>query len=146
METSPVYLNGSFVVTGDRVEVRNPATGEVVGCVSSVGTEVVHQAVNDAGDAFPAWRRLTAMARADCLLAVARALAGVADEMARVITLENGKPLAQSQGEVRMAIDHFRWSAEEARRAYGRIVPHQADGKRHMVIRMPVGVAAAIAP
>ena len=61
------------------------------------------------------------------------------EEMARVITRENGKPLPQSLGEVNMAIDHFRWFAEEGRRSYGRIVPHQAAGKRHLVIKVPVG-------
>src|SRR5208282_2789955 len=59
---------------------------------------------------------------------------------------ENGKPLAQSVGEVGMSVDHLRWFAEEARRAYGRIVPHQADGKRHLVVKTPMGVVAAIGP
>ena len=68
------------------------------------------------------------------------------DEIARTITLENGKPLAQSLGELAMTVDHLRWFAEEARRAYGRIVPHQADGKRHLVIKTPIGVVAAISP
>ena len=61
-------------------------------------------------------------------------------------TLENGKPLAQSQGEIGMTIDHLKWFAEEARRAYGRVIPHQVDGKRHMVIKSPIGVVAAISP
>ncbi|HEV2453538.1 MAG TPA: NAD-dependent succinate-semialdehyde dehydrogenase, partial [Verrucomicrobiae bacterium] len=68
------------------------------------------------------------------------------DEFARVITMENGKPLAQSLGEMNMCVDHLRWFAEEARRAYGRLIPHQADGKRHMAIKTPIGVVAAISP
>jgi succinate-semialdehyde dehydrogenase / glutarate-semialdehyde dehydrogenase len=68
------------------------------------------------------------------------------EEIARTITLENGKPLAQSKGEVAMTIDHLGWFAEEARRAYGRIVPPQVDGKRHFVVKSPIGVVAAISP
>ncbi len=68
------------------------------------------------------------------------------EEIARLITLENGKPLTQSQGEVAMATDHLRWFAEEARRAYGRVIPHQVDEKRHLVLRTPIGVVGAISP
>src|SRR6185437_2029011 len=68
------------------------------------------------------------------------------DEIARTITLENGKPLAQSVGEVAGTVDHLHWFAEEARRSYGRIVPNQVEGKRHMVIKSPIGVVGAIAP
>jgi len=68
------------------------------------------------------------------------------EEIARLITLENGKPLAQSQGEVTMSVDHLRWFAEEARRAYGRIIPHQVEEKRHLVVKTPIGVVAAISP
>jgi succinate-semialdehyde dehydrogenase / glutarate-semialdehyde dehydrogenase len=66
------------------------------------------------------------------------------EELARTITLENGKPLTQSQGEVVLAADHFRWFAEEARRVYGRVLPHQTEEKRHLVIKTPVGVVGAI--
>jgi len=69
-----------------------------------------------------------------------------AEEIARTITLENGKPLPQSRGEVGMTVDHLRWFAEEARRAYGRVVPEQAPGKRHLVLKYPVGVVGAISP
>src|SRR5207245_2132740 len=62
------------------------------------------------------------------------------------ITLENGKPLAQSEGEVAMSLDHLRWFAEEARRAYGRIIPPQVEGKRHLVFKTPIGVVGAISP
>ena len=68
------------------------------------------------------------------------------DEIAETITRENGKPLKESAGEVAGTIDHLRWFAEEGRRAYGRIVPHQSDGKRHLVLRQPIGVVGAISP
>ena len=68
------------------------------------------------------------------------------EEVARLITLENGKPLTQSQGEVAMAEDHLRWFAEEARRAYGRVIPHQVEEKRHLTLKTPIGVVGAISP
>ncbi len=100
----------------------------------------------DAHAAFPAWRQLTAKARADYLLAVADQLSRRADETAKIVTMENGKPLAQSKGEVALSVDHLRWFAEEGRRAYGRIIPHQAPGKRNLVVKTPLGVVGAIAP
>jgi succinate-semialdehyde dehydrogenase/glutarate-semialdehyde dehydrogenase len=92
------------------------------------------------------WRRLTGKVRGEYLKKIADELERRRDEIARMITLENGKPLAQSLGEIAMSVDHLHWFAEEARRAYGRIVPHQADGKRHLVIKTPIGVVAAISP
>src|SRR5258708_12883971 len=96
--------------------------------------------------AFRTWRQQTGKARGDFLQKIASEVEGRRDEIARLITLENGKPLAQSHGEVAMTIDHLRWFAEEARRSYGRIVPHQVEGKRHLVLKGPIGVVAAISP
>lgn len=107
---------------------------------------MVRQALEDAGTASKSWGALTAKARGDYLLAIAAELQKRMDEVARTITLENGKPLAQSKGEVAMSIDHLRWFAEEARRGYGRVIPNQVAGKRHLVIKSPVGVVGAIAP
>lgn len=146
MDTYPLYLNGQFVRTGDSVRVINPATGEPAGAVCSVGRDVVRQSLADAHAALPKWRELTAKARGDYLLAIAAELQRRGDEVARLITLENGKPLAQSKGEVAMSVDHLRWFAEECRRGYGRVIPHQVGGKRHLVIKSPVGVVGAIAP
>lgn len=141
-----LYLNGKWVNGTSAVSVKNPATGETIGEVSTIGRDGVRQAIADARAAFPAWKSLTALARADYLHAIAAALASRRDEIARTITLENGKPLAQSQGEVAMSVDHLRWFAEEGRRAYGRVVPPQAAGKRHLVLKSPVGVVGAVAP
>src|SRR4029453_12505509 len=103
-------------------------------------------ALQDAQAALPGWRGLTGKARGELLRKVADRVEQRAEEIARTITLENGKPLAQSAGEVAMTVDHLRWFAEEARRVYGRIIPPQVDGKRHLVIKMPVGVVGAISP
>jgi succinate-semialdehyde dehydrogenase/glutarate-semialdehyde dehydrogenase len=146
MDTRPLYLNGRFVQSQPSVTVINPATGGPVTQVSTIGREQVAQSLRDAGAAFDPWRNLTAKARGDYLIRIAAELERRAEEVARIITLENGKPLAQSKGEVAMSVDHLRWFAEEGRRAYGRTIPHQVAGKRHLVIKSPVGVVGAIAP
>jgi succinate-semialdehyde dehydrogenase/glutarate-semialdehyde dehydrogenase len=126
--------------------VVNPATGEVLIEVAAADRQMVRKALADAEAAFPAWSELPAKTRGDFLLAIANDLTARGDELARMITLENGKPLAQSRGEVAMTVDHLRWFAEEGRRAYGRWVPNQVGGKRHLVLRTPIGVVGAIAP
>jgi succinate-semialdehyde dehydrogenase/glutarate-semialdehyde dehydrogenase len=146
MKTYPLYLNGDWQVSAPFQQVVNPANGEALGQVSTVDRARVAQAIGDAHEAFNSWRRLTGKARADFLLAFGAELEKRQDDIARTITLENGKPLAQSLGEVAMSVDHLRWFAEEARRAYGRIVPQQLDGKRHLVIKTPLGVVGAITP
>ncbi|HSZ54575.1 MAG TPA: NAD-dependent succinate-semialdehyde dehydrogenase [Tepidisphaeraceae bacterium] len=146
METRPLYLNGQFVQTQETLAVVDPATGKPFAKVSTASRPQVRQAISDAGTALGAWRDMTAKARGDFLLAIAGEMDRRKDEIARLITLENGKPLAQSKGEVAMSVDHLRWFAEEGRRAYGRVIPHQAAGKRNLVIKSPVGVVGAISP
>ena len=146
MKTYPVYLNGDWLVTEESIPVTNPATEEAIARMSVVDQAHVAQAIRDAHAAFAGWRQLTAKARGEFLHKLAHELERRRDEIARTITLENGKPLAQSQGEVAMTVDHLHWFAEEGRRGYGRIIPHQADGKRNLVIKTPIGVVAAISP
>ena len=146
MKTYPLYLNGQWVRTPKTIRVVNPATAEVFAEVCTVDRAEVAQAIKDAHAAFPAWRALTGKARGVNLNKIADEIEKRRDEIARAITQENGKPLPQSLGEVGMSVDHLRWFAEEARRAYGRIVPHQVDGKRHLVVKTPMGVVAAISP
>ena len=99
----------------------------------------VAQAIADAHQAFQSWRERTGKERGEFLRAIASQMQERADEIASILTSENGKPLVQSQSEVAMSIDHLGWFAEEARRIYGRVVPHQAEGKRHLVIKTPMG-------
>ena len=146
MKTYPVYLNGDWVTTANAKPVVNPATGEAFAAISLIDRGRVAQALSDGHAAFAGWRKLTGKARGAFLHRIADQLELRRDEIARTITLENGKPLAQSLGEVAMAADHLRWFAEEARRAYGRVVPNQVDGKRHLVIKAPLGVVGAISP
>lgn len=146
MNPYSLYLAGGWRRTATTLPVVNPATGETFAQVCTLARADVAQAIRDAHAALPAWRGLTGKARGDYLLKIAHAVEQRGPEIARTITLENGKPLAQSQGEVAMTVDHLRWFAEEARRVYGRIVPNQVDGKRHLVIKTPIGVVGAIAP
>jgi succinate-semialdehyde dehydrogenase/glutarate-semialdehyde dehydrogenase len=141
-----LYLHGQWVAEGKPLEVVNPATGEAFASVATIDRKGVRQALDNAQSAWHDWRKLTGKQRGAFLRRIAQGLEDRTDEIAHTITLENGKPLAQSRGEVAMTVDHFEWFAEEARRSYGRVVPHQAGGKRHLVLKQPVGVVGAIAP
>lgn len=145
-KTYPLYLHGEWVSTAATRPVINPATAAPFALVGTVGVGEVTRAIEDAHRAFESWRQLPGKARGEYLQAIAGELDRRRQEIARTITLENGKPLAQSLGEVAMSVDHLRWFAEEARRVYGRIVPPQVPGKRHWVVKTPMGVVAAISP
>ncbi len=142
----PLYLNGKWGTTGEPLTVTNPSTGETIGSVSTVNREQMQTVLDDANNAWAGWKALTGKERGIYLRRIAEGVEKRADEIAKVISLENGKPLPQSKGEVNGTIDHLQWFAEEARRVYGRIVPHQAPGKRHWVLKQPIGVVGAIAP
>jgi succinate-semialdehyde dehydrogenase/glutarate-semialdehyde dehydrogenase len=126
--------------------VVNPATGEPFARISTTDRAGLAQAIADAHAAFPSWRALTAKVRGEYLRRMAANLDQRREQIARLISSENGKPLAQSLAEVAMSVDHLQWFAEEGRRAYGRIIPPQAEGKRNLVVKTPVGVIAAISP
>jgi len=146
MKTYAAYLNGELTVTKKTFAVTNPANGEEIGRMSAVGREEVAKAIATAHEAFLAWRQVPGKKRGEWLQQMAAELKKRGDEIAKLITLENGKPLAQSQGEIAMSLDHLGWFAEEARRGYGRIIPNQVEGKRHLVVKTPIGVVGAISP
>jgi succinate-semialdehyde dehydrogenase / glutarate-semialdehyde dehydrogenase len=146
MKSYPLYLNGAFVTTNKQFPVNNPATGQAFAQMSAIDRLRLKQAIEDAHTAFAGWRALTGKARGEYLRKIAIELERRRDEIARTMTMENGKPLAQSVGEIGMTVDHLQWFAEEARRGYGRIIPHQTDGKRNLVVKTPIGVVGAIAP
>jgi len=146
MKTYPLYLNGAFVASEPSWPVINPANGEAFAKISTIDRARLAQAIADAHAAFAGWRQLTAKARGEFLRRMAAELERRREEIARLISGENGKPLAQGLGEVAMTVDHLQWFAEEGRRAYGRIIPHQAEGKRNLVIKTPIGVVGAISP
>ena len=146
MKTYSLYLNGMFVQGEPAWNVINPATGEAFARVSTIDRVRLAQCIADAHEAFAGWRGLTAKARGEYLRRMAAELDRRREEVARLLSTENGKPLAQSLGEVGMSVDHLQWFAEEGRRAYGRIIPPQAEGKRNLVVKTPVGVVGAISP
>jgi succinate-semialdehyde dehydrogenase/glutarate-semialdehyde dehydrogenase len=144
MKTYPLYLNGDFVTTEESLPVVNPVSGEVAARISFVDRERVGGAIRDAHAAFNAWRSVTAKSRGELLLRIVDEVERRRAEIARVITLETGKPLNQSLGELATAVAHLHWFAEEARRACGRVLPPMVNGKRHLVIKSPLGVIGAI--
>jgi succinate-semialdehyde dehydrogenase/glutarate-semialdehyde dehydrogenase len=146
MKRYTLLLDGTMQDSDTHLAVADPATNEVFAEVASVNRDRVKKAIGDAHEAFSAWRSLTAVQRGDYLRTIAAELEKCSDQMAELISRENGKPLAQAAGEVAMSIDHLLWFAEEGRRAYGRVVPNQMEKKRHIVIKQPVGVVGAIAP
>jgi succinate-semialdehyde dehydrogenase/glutarate-semialdehyde dehydrogenase len=146
MQTYGLYLNGHFVQTGQSISVTNPATEEEIARVCTAEQEKVLSAIEDAHQAFLSWRELTAKTRGNYLLKAAAAMEARKNEIAKIMTMEAGKILQSSLAEVDGSIDHLRWFAEEGRRAYGRIIPHQTPGKRHLVVKTPVGVVGAISP
>jgi succinate-semialdehyde dehydrogenase/glutarate-semialdehyde dehydrogenase len=146
MTTYPLYLNGEFVQSEPAWNVINPANSEAFAKISTIDRARLAQAIADAHTAFAGWRQLTARARGEFLRRIATELQRRREEIARLISRENGKPLTQSLVEVAMSVDHLEWFAEEGRRAYGRVIPPQADGKRNLVIKSPIGVVGAISP
>lgn len=142
------YINGAWVnaTTQQRYPIHNPATGELLAEVPNMGTADTQQAVDAAEAALPAWRALTAKERANRLRRWFELMMANQEELARIMTLEQGKPLAEARGEIAYAASFIEWFAEEAKRVYGETIPgHQAD-KRIVVIKQAIGVAAAITP
>ncbi|MHB8389752.1 MAG: NAD-dependent succinate-semialdehyde dehydrogenase [Acidobacteriaceae bacterium] len=134
------------MATEREITVVNPATEQVFAKVFAIDKDQLQMVLNAAEASFASWRGRTAKERGLLLHRVADELKRRRDEIGRIITLENGKPLAQSKGEVDMSEDHLRWFAEEARHSYGRTIPNQVQGKRHLVVKTPIGVVGAIAP
>ena len=129
-----------------RIEVKNPADGTVVGTVPILGAEEVRQAIAAAQRALGGWSRLTARDRAAILKRWHGLVLDNLDDLAVLMTAEQGKPLAEARGEIQYAASFIEWFAEEAKRAYGEIIPSPLADRRLMVLRQPVGVCAAITP
>jgi len=140
------YVDGAWLDGRARFEVTNPATGEVLAHVPDLGAEETKQAIEAAHRAFPAWAGKTAKERSQILRRWFEAIMANADSLARLMTQEQGKPLAESRGEVVYGASFIEWFAEEAKRAYGEVIPTTMGNKRFLTIRQPVGVVAAITP
>jgi len=143
-----MFIDGKWcdADSGRTLGVINPATEEVLEEIAYGGRAETRRAVEAAQRAMPAWTKQTAWDRAKVLKKTADFMRQRCDAIARTLTLEQGKPLAESKAEILHSADTFEWFAEEGKRAYGQIIPNSAPGKRHLTLKHPVGVVGAISP
>ena len=140
------YLNGRFISGPKSFDVINPATGEVIAAVPDLRTADCHKAIDHAHAAWPAWRATDAATRSRTVRRWYELIMANKQEIARIMTMESGKPFAESLTEVDYGASFVEWFAEEAKRAYGETIPSPKTGQRLVTIRQPVGVVAAITP
>ena len=140
------YIDGAWLQAQDTVAVDNPATGDIIGHVPNLGTAAAEQAVSAAHAALAPWQNLTAQQRADVLLRWYDLMLKHADELAELMTLEQGKPLSEALGEVKYAASFVQWFAEEGKRVYGDVIPSPSPDKQLLVSKEAIGVVAAITP
>jgi succinate-semialdehyde dehydrogenase/glutarate-semialdehyde dehydrogenase len=139
-------IDGHWVAGSARFAVTDPATGRKLADVPNLGAKETDQAIAAANAAWPAWRTLTAKQRHAILMKWFALLNQHADDLARIMTAEQGKPLPEARGEVIYGASFIEWFAEEGRRVYGETIPTTDANKRTLVIKQPVGVCAAITP
>ncbi|WP_137283187.1 aldehyde dehydrogenase family protein, partial [Pseudomonas rhizoryzae] len=142
------YLDGNWVAadSGQTLTVTNPASGEIIGSVPKLGAVETRRAIQAAERALPGWRALTAKERAQRLRRWFELMLENQDDLALLMTWEQGKPLSESRGEIAYAASFLEWFAEEAKRVYGDVIPGHQPDKRLLVIKQPIGVTAAITP
>src|SRR5690242_7493256 len=142
------HIDGKWVEAdnGQTIVVKNPATGEAIGEVPNMGAAETRRAIEAAHAAFPAWRAMLAKERAAILRKLNDLMLANADDLAIIMTAEQGKPLAESKGEIAYAASFIEWFAEEGKRIYGDTIPQNAKGRRILVLKEPIGVFAAITP
>lgn len=143
-----LFIDGEWgpAADGRRLEVRNPATDEVIGSLARASVVDLDRALAAADRGFKRWRRVSAFERGKLLREAARLIRARADGIAELLSLEQGKPLAEAKIEVQLSADLIDWFAEEGRRAYGRVIPARAPGVQQLVLREPVGPVAAFTP
>lgn len=141
-------LDGKWVQadSGKTFTVKNPATGEAVGEVPAMGAAETRRAIEAAARAYPAWRAKLAKERGAILRKLSDLMLANADDLAVIMTAEQGKPLSESKGEIAYAASFIDWFAEEGKRVYGDTIPQNAKGRRILVQKEPIGVFAAITP
>ena len=140
------YIDGEWVAGAKTFEVRNPATGQRLGSVPDLGVEETKRAIDAANRAWPQWRAKTAKERAAILRRWFELMMAAQEDLAQILTAEQGKPLAEARGEIAYGASFIEWFAEEGKRAYGEVVPTHQASSRILVIRQPIGVAAMITP
>ncbi|MDO5651433.1 MAG: NAD-dependent succinate-semialdehyde dehydrogenase [Moraxella sp.] len=140
------YIDGQWHTTDSTISVSNPATGETLADVPNMGQEHAQAAVQAAHHAQAAWAAKTAKERSGILRKWYELMMAHQEDLATILTLEQGKPLSEARGEIAYAAAYFEWYAEEAKRIYGDIIPSFAADKRVLVAKQPIGVCAAITP
>jgi len=142
------YIDGRWcgADSGATITVTNPGNGETLGRAPNMGAAETARAIAAAEAALPAWRALTAGARAKILRKLYDLMMANQDALAELMTREQGKPLTEAKGEIAYAAGFVEWFAEEGKRAYGEVVPAHAADKRILVLKQPIGVVAAITP
>ncbi|MFL9996766.1 succinate semialdehyde dehydrogenase [Burkholderia sp. GAS332] len=142
------YIAGEWQPADDNAtfDVKNPATGETIATVPRMGTTETRRAIDTANAAWPAWRATTAKHRATILRKWHDLMLENADDLAKILTTEQGKPLAEAKGEILYAASFLEWFAEEGKRVNGDTIPTPAGDKRIVVTKEPIGVCAAITP
>jgi succinate-semialdehyde dehydrogenase/glutarate-semialdehyde dehydrogenase len=142
------YVNGRWIPAGDgpSIAVDDPATGEIIGAVPKLGRAETHDAIDAAASAFPAWRARTGKERAVILRRWFDLIMTSQEDLARLLTLEQGKPLAEARAEVAYGASFIEWFGEEAKRTYGDTIPSHARDKRIVVVKEAIGVVGCITP
>jgi len=142
------FVNGLWTdsQSGKTIEVNNPATMEIVGKVPNFTAEETKSAIDHAEKAFQSWKNTTAKERSIILKKWSDLIIEHVDDLAKIMTIEQGKPLAEAKGEILMGASYIEFYAEEAKRVYGDIIPDPRPGKRIVIIKQPVGVVGAITP
>ena len=145
---SQCYIDGAWVDAdgGESIAVTDPATGETITTVPKCGAAETRRAVEAAEVAFQSWRKKTAKERSALLRKWFELLIAHKDDLALIMTSEQGKPLAEARGEIDYAASYVEWFAEETKRVYGETIPSPWDSARLLVLRQPIGVAAAVTP
>jgi succinate-semialdehyde dehydrogenase/glutarate-semialdehyde dehydrogenase len=148
MQMHKLFINGEWVdaVSGERYQVINPSTQDAVSSAPYGDDQDARQAVQAAGDAFAGWAATPAKERAAVMMKISELMLERKEELAHMISLEMGKPIRESRGEVMIAAEYVSWNAEEAKRVYGKTIPGSVKQKRLLSIRQPVGPVAAITP
>jgi succinate-semialdehyde dehydrogenase / glutarate-semialdehyde dehydrogenase len=139
-------IDGAWIGTTTTFPVTDPASGEVLAHVAELGATETRRAIEAANSAWPAWRELTAKQRASIMRKWFDLILANADDLALLMTREQGKPLAEAKGEVTYGASFVEWFAEEGKRIYGDVIPSPVADKRLVVLKQPIGVCAAITP
>jgi succinate-semialdehyde dehydrogenase / glutarate-semialdehyde dehydrogenase len=142
------YIDGKWLAadSNQTIDVTNPASGEVLGTIPKMGADETRRAIEAANAAYPGWRAKTAKERAGILRKWFDLMMENQEDLAKMMTAEQGKPLKESMGEIVYAASFIEWFAEEGKRVYGDVIPQHAPGKRIVVTKEPIGVCAAITP